>query len=94
MSKTAKLGSIVLISCDPIIADLSAIWNCSQNGEAMDYAAANPIERGMLWAKVSETGAQPKFLDIASELLHGVMNCRIKIKLVTFIRPKPVKLPP
>lgn len=78
---------IILISCDQIVADLSPIWNCSQNGETMDYAVANPIERGLLWAKASGVAAQPKFLDNAAELLHGVMNVGFDISLLCHIEP-------
>ena len=81
------MRSIILISCDQIVADLSPIWNCSRNGEAMDYAVPNPIERGLLWAKASETAAQPKFLDNAAELLHGVMDAGFDISLLCHIEP-------
>ena len=81
------MRSIVLISCDQIVADLSPIWNCSQNGDEVDYAAANPIERGRMWAKVSETAVRPKFMDEATELLRGVMDAGFDICLLCHIEP-------
>jgi hypothetical protein len=81
------MGPIVLISCDQIIADLSPIWKCSQNGEAMNYAAANLIERGLLWAKVSETTARPKFINSSTELLLGIMDAGFDIRLLCHLEP-------
>lgn len=82
------MRSIVLISCDQIVADLSPIWNCSKNGEtAMDYAVANPIERGLLWAKVNESAASPKFMDNADKLLHRIMDAGFDVRLLCHIEP-------
>jgi len=82
------MRSTILISCDQIVADLSPLWKCSQNGEVLDYVAANPIERGLLWAKVSETNARPKFMNDAAVLLHAVMDAGFDIRLLCHIEPE------